>query len=108
MKNLDKYIEKHGRHLTVELSSSLYDKWSAEQVESDAQKMVYYNVSEATLGDMHYLVNMYHEMMDCQKARCLHYMIGTIGNYGNREIAFEAFIDDLEFRGVDLDFTPYI
>lgn len=56
MKGLRKYIAKHGRHFTPELAAKVLDcKWNASEVEIASDRVVYYNVSGATLGDIVFL-----------------------------------------------------
>ena len=77
MKGLEKYISKHGRHFTERLAIAAIDsRWSSLEIEKSSEEMVYYNVSEATLGDIIFLVHKYKEN-NCYatKKKCLKYAL---------------------------------
>ena len=114
MKGLDKYIEKHGRHFTVELAERLYGNWSADRVYNYLQKKIYYNVSGSTLGDMTYIFNAF--MNDCKYHGergistinyCRDMVIMYVSSVFNSDcIAFRCWLIDMD--GKDFDLTPYI
>ena len=109
MKGLEKYIHKHGKHFTEELALAVTDgRWNALRVEKAAQKRVYYNVTDSTIGDMVFLTNMVYiknaKPLD-NFNKCIDYMLVCVGNfklYGG--VTFDDWLKVME----DFDFTPYI
>lgn len=102
MKGLKEYISKHGNHFTEKLAIAVMDsKWSSSEIEKSSETMVYYNVSEATLGDIVFLVNKY-KKNHCRatKKRCLKYALDIVGNYSSNGYAFTLF--SLMNSGIDL------
>ena len=108
MKGLGEYIERHGRHLTVQLALDVMDiRWSSSEVMKSAQGKVYYNVTSASEGDMVYLVNLGYLLNGWRKGRCIDFCLKVIGDYGVGEgIAFDDCMGRLVTSG--FDFTPYI
>lgn len=93
MKGLEVYISKHGRHFTERLAIAAIDsRWSSSEIERSSEAMVYYNVSEATLGDIVFLVNKY-KKNNCRatKKKCLRYALDIVGNYNTNGFAFNLF-----------------
>lgn len=93
MKGLKEYISKHGNHFTEKLAIAVMDsKWSSSEIEKSSETMVYYNVSEATLGDIVFLVNKY-KKNHCRatKKRCLKYALDIVGDYSSNGYAFTLF-----------------
>ena len=103
MKGLRKYIAKHGRHFTVELAEKALDcKWYSSEVKMASEKMVYYNVSEATLGDMVFLVNLF--AYSLHKRECIKYALNIVERVDANGYAFNAWLSSHE----DIDLTDYI
>lgn len=93
MKGLKEYISKHGNHFTEKLAIAVMDsKWNPSEIEKSSETMVYYNVSEATLGDIIFLVNKY-KKNHCRatKKRCLKYALDIVGDYSSNGYAFTLF-----------------
>ncbi len=93
MKGLEEYISKHGSHFTEKLAIAVIDsKWSTSEIEKTSEAMVYYNVSEATLGDIVFLVNKYKKNhYHASKKRCLKYALDIVGDYNSNGYAFSLF-----------------
>ena len=103
MKGLRKYIARHGHHFTVKLAMKVIEcKWNQSEVQSAADRIVYYNVSEATIGDMVFLVNLFSDSFS--KGRCIKYALEIIGNVHKNGYAFNAWLSSHE----DIDLTEYI
>jgi len=103
MKGLRRYIAKHGRHFTVELAMKVIDcKWGSSEVENASDRAVYYNVSEATIGDIVFLTNLFSESFS--KRRCIKYALEIVGNVDRNGYAFDAWLSSHE----DIDLTEYI
>lgn len=98
MKGLRKYIAKHGRHFTPELAAKVLDcKWNASEVEIASDRVVYYNVSGATLGDIVFLTNLF-------SCSLLKYALEIVGNVNTNGYAFNAWLLSKE----DVDLNGYI
>ena len=118
MKGLDEYIKKHGKHFTEELAyeAALSKRWNKKQIEDTLQKMVWYNVTESTIGDIIYLVNECYDdenfMGYGKKLKCISYTllyIGNFRNYGGK--LFDEWLEkasQYNFFKDNFDFTPYI
>lgn len=111
MKCLNSYIKKHGRHFTIELAKEVMCfKWSPEEVQKTSQKMVYYNVTESTLGDMVFLTNYIYYYYD--KARnktwCVSEMLSIVGDVFLEGHAFSSWIDTMIEENKDFDFKRFI
>ena len=105
MKGLEQYIEKHGKHFTEDLvKDALVLKWSPKEIEDSAQRKVYYNVTESTLGDMVYLVHYFSDRKDSG----IRSMLCYIGDVRNNGTAFTEWIYLAALTGRTIDFTPYI
>lgn len=93
MKGLEEYISKHGWHFTERLAIAAIDSsWSSSDIERSSEAMVYYNVSEATLGDIIYLVNKYKKNhCHATKKKCLKYALGIVGDVNANGYAFNHF-----------------
>ena len=103
MKGLRRYIARHGHHFTVKLAMRVIDcKWNSSEVQSTTDKIVYYNVSEATLGDMVFLTNLFSDSFS--KRTCIKYALEIIGDVSNNGYAFDAWLSFHE----DIDLTEYI
>lgn len=108
MKGLVEYIKVHGRHFTVELAEDVTGgKWPSKEVERQAQGKVYYNVSGSTLGDMVYLIDMFHKYIHHHK-RCMSLMLSWVGNFQMRTVPFCIWVSSLLDDEEEFDFTPYI
>ena len=106
MKGLKKFIDKYGKHFTEELVwDVILLKWNPKDIEESAQKRVYYNVTEATLGDMVYLVHYY---ADNRKVKGIKCMLDFIGNVRNNGRAFTEWVYISALMGKKYDLTPYI
>lgn len=93
MKGLKEYISKHGNHFTEKLAIAVMDsKWNPSEIEKSSETMVYYNVSEATFGDIVFLVNKY-KKNHCRatKKKCLKYALDIVGDYSSNGYAFTLF-----------------
>lgn len=110
MKGLDKYIKRHGRHITPELAKAIYgSKWDSSEVERTAQKYVYYNVNGTTLGDMVYISNMLYTYQRWNKRKCIKYTLSKAEDYYNgKEYAFRHLIYFLKSGDLSIDFSLYI
>lgn len=103
MKGLRKYIAKHGRHFTTELAVKVIDcKWNASEVERASDRVVYYNISGATLGDMVFLVNLFSYSLP--KRRCIKYALDIIEDVNTNDYAFNAWLLSNE----EIDLNKYI
>ena len=103
MKGLGKYIAKHGRHFTPELAVKVLDcKWNASEVERASDRVVYYNVSGATLGDIVFLTNLF--SCSFSKRKCIKYALEIVGNVNTNGYAFNAWLLSNE----DIDLNSYI
>ena len=103
MKGLEKYIAKHGRHFTPELAAKVIKcKWNVLQVESASERVVYYNVSEATLGDIVFLTNLF--SYNFSKRRCIKYALEIVGDVNTNDYAFNTWLLSKE----DIDLNGYI
>ncbi len=109
MKGLEKYIGKHGKHITSELASDILKyKWNSSEVNSMAQKIVYYNVTDATSEDMTYMVNAFYADNKWPKNICVKYALSIIGNYKiGIGYAFEHLLNKLYTKGIEIDFSKY-
>lgn len=107
MGGLYQYLERYGGHLTEELVTSNFKcKWSADEVKKSIQDRVYYNVTESTIGDIVFLVNMFSKY--ASKRKCILYALAIIGNYDKRGYAFNTFLDYIDNSNIKVDFTKYI
>lgn len=103
MKGLREYIAKHGRHFTVKLAEEVLDcKWKSVKVRTASDRVVYYNVSGATLGDMVFLVNLFADSFS--EGRCVKYALEIIGDISKEGYAFDAWLLSNE----NIDFNEYI
>lgn len=103
MKGLRKYIAKHGRHFTPELAAKVLDcKWNASEVERASDRVVYYNVSGATLGDIVFLTNLF--SCSFTKRRCIRYALEIVGDVNTNGYAFNAWLLSNE----DINLNRYI
>lgn len=75
---------------------------AASEVERASDKVVYYNVSGATLGDMVFLVNLFSYSLP--KRRCIKYALDIIGDVNTNDYAFNAWLLSNE----DIDLNGYI
>lgn len=109
MKGLERYIGKHGKHITPKLASEvLRYKWDSSEVYSMAQKTVYYNVTDTTSEDMTYMVNAFYADNKWSKNTCVKYALYIIGNYKiGVGYAFEHLLNKLYTKGIDIDFEEY-
>lgn len=106
MKGLKEYISKHGNHFTEKLAIAVMDsKWSPSEIKRSSETMVYYNVSEATLGDIVFLVNKY-KKNHCRatKKKCLKYALDIVGDYSSNGYAFILF----SLMNSNIDLKEYV
>lgn len=103
MKGLRKYMAKHGHHFTVELAMKVIDcKWEAESITKACDRVVYYNVSEATLGDMVFLANLFSDSFP--KRICIRYALEIIGDVDKNGYAFDTWLSSHE----DMNLMEYV
>lgn len=109
MKGLRQYIRKHGWHFTEELAMDVTNgRWDSSEVMGKVEGMVYYNVTDSTVGDMVFLVN-YAKNIDKPiyrtKYHCLKFALCVVDNYAFKEgTMFRKWTEEAK----DFDFTPYI
>lgn len=97
MEGLKQYIRKHGRHFTEELAYiAVPIKWDLPSIEKVIKEEVWYNCWSATKGDMLYLVNMAYQLTGKNKRTCILFMLGTVGDYVERDTWFDAWVLDSE------------
>lgn len=98
MEGLEEYIAKYGRHFTVELAvKATNSRWSASEIEKTSETMVYYNVSEATLGDIIYLTNIHYKSnlpFHLSKRRCIRYALNIVEDINANGYAFNLWVSD--------------
>lgn len=102
-----KYLARHGRHFTVRLAEEVLDcRWNSLEVMDASERIAYYNVSEATLGDMVYLVNLYHnsQPLRISKARCVKQALKVVGDVNANGYAFDLWVA----MGGDVDLGDYL
>lgn len=106
MKGLRKYIAKHGRHITTRLAVEVIKcRWNPSEVENAAKRIAYYNVSEATLGDIVLMVNHFNScFIDARKYDCIKWALGKVGNVDANGYAFEILMENYS----DIDLRKYI
>lgn len=106
MKGLEKYIAKHGRHLTEQLAmDALECRWNIPEVVKTIESRVYYNVSEATLGDIVLMVNHFNSrFIDSNKYDCVKWALSKVEDVNTNGYAFEILIESYN----DIDLRKYI
>ena len=106
MKGLKEYIAKHGKHLTTKLAINVIKcRWNSSEIERATEKVVYYNISEATLGDMVLMVNHFNScFIDVRKNECIRWALGKVGDMNANGYAFDILIENYS----DVDLTKYI
>lgn len=106
MKGLKEYIAKHGKHLTTELAIDVIKcRWNPLEVEKATERIVYYNVSEATLGDMVLLANHFNScFIDAHKYDCIKWALSKVGDVNANGYAFDILVENY----FDIDLTEYI
>lgn len=103
MNGLRKYMAKHGRHFTLELAVKVLDcKWNVSEIEKAFDRVVYYNVSEATLGDIVFLVNLFSYSLP--KQECIRYALNIVGDINTNGYAFNVWLLSNE----DIDLNKYV
>lgn len=102
MKGLEKYIAKHGRHLTEQLAmDALECRWDIPEVVKATESRVYYNVSEATLGDIVLMVNHFNScFIDANKYDCVKWALSKVGDVNTNGYAFEILVEN--YKEIDL------
>lgn len=113
LKGLFKYLLKHGGHFTEELAiDAIHCRWNPFDVMNTTQRLVYYNVTGATVGDIVYLMNK--AAVDCHrfhpsKIDCAKKALFIVGDYkGGRCYAFKQFIKELNKRRQTFEFYRYV
>lgn len=104
MDGIEKYIAKYGRHLTNKLADTTNTKWCTDEIEKASAPLVYYNVSQSTIGDIAFLANLfYRKQKACHpyKQMCIKYALSIIENINAEGIAFELWLS--ENKGFDLE-----
>lgn len=106
MKGLEKYIAKHGRHLTEQLAmDALECRWNIPEVVKATESKVYYNVSGATLGDIVLMVNHFNSrFIDANKYDCVKWALSKVEDVNTNGYAFEILIESYN----DIDLRKYI
>lgn len=106
MKGLEKYIAKHGRHLTEQLAmDALECRWKIPEVVKATESKVYYNVSGATLGDIVLMVNHFNSrFIDANKYDCVKWALSKVEDVNTNGYAFEILIESYN----DIDLRKYI
>ena len=105
MEGLKQYIRKHGKHFTEELAYDVVPiKWSFSDIEKIIKEEVWYNCWSATRGDIVYLVNMAYNYYKKSKRMCILFMLGTVGDYEERDKWFDAWILDIK----SFDMSKYV
>lgn len=106
MKGLEKYIAKHGRHLTEQLAmDALECRWNIPEVVKATESRVYYNVSEATLGDIVLMVNHFNSrFINANKYDCVKWALSKVEDVNTNGYAFEILIESYN----DIDLRKYI
>ena len=113
VKGLEKYLQIHGCHFTKELAcATVSSKWSVDSVLKNAQKLVYYNVTESTAGDMYYMTNWLYNHDGWPEAHdensSIKIMLWMIGNYSlGSSYFFCDWLWNKRKQKEDFDFTPY-
>lgn len=114
MKGLEEYLKRNGFHFTKELASKeTTSKWKVDTVLEDAQRQVYYNVTESTPGDMFYITNWLYNHDGWPEAHdkksSIKIMLWMVGNYrlGTKYFFWEWLWNKCRNKK-DFDFTPYI
>lgn len=113
MRGLEEYIRKHGKHFTDKLAIKVTNRrWDPCKVAKAAQDKVYYNVTQSTVGDMVYLLDMVHERLyplgQYTNNRGINGMLAWVGDYKKTESAFNIWLTTVIVQKQDFDFTPYI
>ncbi len=105
MKGLRKYLAKHGRHLTISLAKkATSNRWSAHEVESSSERIVYYNVTDSTLGDIIFLTNYYYDSqlpVKTSRIACVRKTLRAVEDINAKELAFDLFLtldENLDLR----------
>ena len=106
MKGLRKYIAKHGKHLTEQLAvDALECRGNIPEEVKATESKVYYNVSEATLGDIVLMVNHFNScFIDANKYDCVKWALSKVGDVNTNGYAFEILIESYN----DIDLRKYI
>lgn len=113
MRGLEEYIKKHGKHFTEDLAVRVtYRRWNPSKVVDAAQSKVYYNVTESTVGDMVYLLDMFYERLyplgQYTVNRGILSMLTWVQDYSKTGSPFNIWMTSLIMKDKDFDFTPYI
>ena len=113
MKGLREYIEKNGKHFTVKLASDIIDgKLDSNKVSKVTENKVYYNVVEATLGDIIYLANLSKKSSSGKSrnvSRCVEDALKVVGDYRFCDgKLFVGWLCGLLLSGKEFDFSDYI
>lgn len=113
MKGLDRYIKKYGKHFTLELAlRAIPQRWSVDQIEKSLNKRVWYNVTESTLGDIVYLVNLAGSCYDIQifksKDSCIKYALSYVGDVNCNGVMFQSWVKLLSVRKKHFDFDEFV
>lgn len=112
MKGLMEYIEKNGRHFTVKLASDIIGgKLDSDKVSKATESKVYYNVIEATLGDIIYLANLTKKSSGKNRnvSKCVEDALKVVGDYRFCDgKLFVEWLCGLLLSGKEFDFSDYI
>ena len=108
MKGLRKYLAKHGKHLTVRLAKKATgNRWSAHEIELSSERIIYYNVTGSTLGDIVFLTNYYYDSQlpsRTPKLVCVKKTLKLVEDVNAKEFAFDL----LSTLDENLDLGKYL
>lgn len=98
MKGLRKYIAKHGRHLTEQLAMDVLEcRWNIPEVVKATESRVYYNVSEATLGDIVLMVNHFNScFIGANKYDCVKWALSKVGDVNTKAMLLRSLLKTIK------------
>ncbi len=105
LKGLKEYIDKHGEHFTKELAEDVLNT-STDRVITLLNKEVWYNVSDATIGDILYLYK-YSDLVTSNRNK-VKFVINVVNDVNSSGIAFSSWLGRLIIEGRDFDFQKYV
>lgn len=114
MKGIRKYIEKYGKHFTLELAMDVMPGGvKASYIEKVLDEEVWYNLTKSTLGDAYVVVNTAYSFKECEpfnsRKKCIDFAMITMGNpYSKEGDIFDNWVKAQRKDSPNFDFTPYI
>lgn len=111
MKGLQKYLRKHGSHFTIKLAEDVNGRnFTFSIVDRYLSTMVWYNVSNSTIGDIIYLSGAaYSSMIKCPSRReCVKYALSVVGDVNGEDLAFASWLGALLIKDIEFDFREYV